>query len=86
MEPSQDNLKRVFARLTGPLNFRFVLQPLLAILLGIRDGLHDAVTRRFASTSSKRGCKRQIRKALQMATNLIVLWRSRPSVSTSVKT
>jgi len=54
MEPSQDNLKRVFARLTGPLNFRFVLQPLLAILLGIRDGLHDAVTRRFASSSSKR--------------------------------
>ena len=29
-------------RLTGPGRFRFVLQPVVAILLGIRDGLLDA--------------------------------------------
>lgn len=29
-------------RLTGPGRFRFVLQPTVAILLGIRDGLRDA--------------------------------------------
>ncbi|HTO91688.1 MAG TPA: hypothetical protein VMJ70_11215 [Candidatus Sulfotelmatobacter sp.] len=30
------------ARLTGPMNFRFILQPVLAILMGIRDGRHDS--------------------------------------------
>ena len=35
-------------RLTGPGRFRFVLQPTIAILLGIRDGLLDARTGRPA--------------------------------------
>jgi hypothetical protein len=30
------------ARLTGAMSFRFILQPALAVLLGIRDGLLDA--------------------------------------------
>lgn len=30
------------ARLTGPMHFRFILQPAVVILLGIRDGLKDA--------------------------------------------
>ena len=34
-----DNLR---ARLDGPLHLRFILQPLMAILLAIRDGLRDA--------------------------------------------
>ncbi len=29
-------------RLAGPLGFRFILQPVASILLGIRDGLRDA--------------------------------------------
>jgi hypothetical protein len=29
-------------RLTGPLQFRFILQPLVALVLGVRDGLRDA--------------------------------------------
>jgi hypothetical protein len=33
-------------RLTGPGRFRFVLQPLVAILLGIRSGMADARTGR----------------------------------------
>ena len=30
------------ARLDGPLHFRFIMQPLMSILLAIRDGLRDA--------------------------------------------
>ena len=30
------------ARLDGPLHFRFILQPLMSVLLAIRDGLRDA--------------------------------------------
>jgi hypothetical protein len=33
---------RLVARLTGPMSFRFIMQPLLAVALGIRDGLMDA--------------------------------------------
>jgi hypothetical protein len=31
-----------FARLDGPLHFRFIFQPLIAALLAIRDGRRDA--------------------------------------------
>ena len=29
-------------RFTGPMWFRFILQPMVAIIVGIRDGMHDA--------------------------------------------
>jgi hypothetical protein len=32
----------ILDRLQGPLSFRFILQPLLAMALGIRDGRRDA--------------------------------------------
>jgi len=32
----------IVARVTGPMSFRFMLQPAVAILLGVRDGLADA--------------------------------------------
>ncbi len=32
------------ARLSGPFHLRFIVQPLVAIVLGIRDGLRDART------------------------------------------
>lgn len=35
-------IDRFFARLTGEMSFRFILQPLVAITLGIRDGILDA--------------------------------------------
>jgi hypothetical protein len=35
-------IEGIVARITGPLHFRFILQPVVAILLGIRDGLADA--------------------------------------------
>ena len=34
--------ERTVARLTGPMNARFIVQPIIATALGIRDGLHDA--------------------------------------------
>ncbi len=30
------------ARVTGPMGFRFIFQPLTAVILGIRDGISDA--------------------------------------------
>lgn len=38
-------IDRLAARLTGPMNFRFILQPVVAIGLGIRDGRLDAKAR-----------------------------------------
>lgn len=35
-------LDEMLARLTGPMNFRFIVQPLVAIVLGMRDGRLDA--------------------------------------------
>jgi hypothetical protein len=32
----------IVARLTGAMSFRFMVQPLVAIILGIRDGIMDA--------------------------------------------
>lgn len=34
--------ENIMLRFTGPLHFRMVLQPIMAILLGIRDGKKDA--------------------------------------------
>jgi hypothetical protein len=36
----------LIARPAGPMGFRFVLQPVMASLLAIRDGIHDARTGR----------------------------------------
>ncbi|HSB28424.1 MAG TPA: hypothetical protein VLE19_11245 [Pyrinomonadaceae bacterium] len=35
-------LQNVFPRLDGPLHFRLILQPTIAMVLAIRDGLKDA--------------------------------------------
>jgi hypothetical protein len=35
-------LEGIVARVVGPMSFRFMLQPLVALLLGIRDGRMDA--------------------------------------------
>jgi len=32
----------IASRITGPMHFRFIFQPLMAIILGIRDGIQDA--------------------------------------------
>lgn len=43
MEPYwKQTLVGIMVRLTGPLHFRIVVQPIMAILLGIKDGVADA--------------------------------------------
>jgi Na+/H+-translocating membrane pyrophosphatase len=73
MDLLQEIMGRFLARLSGPLNFRFILQPVMAILLGIRDGLHDAKTGTppvlLDLFEKPKGRKRQLRKALR---NLLV--------------
>ncbi len=39
---SSQFLEDLVARLTGPMSFRFFLQPAVAVMLGIRDGIMDA--------------------------------------------
>ena len=39
---STNVLDKIVARLTGEMSFRFILQPAIAVFLGIRDGLMDA--------------------------------------------
>jgi hypothetical protein len=34
-------INEIAARITGPLGFRFIIQPLVAILLGVLDGIGD---------------------------------------------
>jgi hypothetical protein len=38
----KDAFNEFVARLSGPMSMRFILQPLIAIILGIRDGIKDA--------------------------------------------
>lgn len=62
-------LEKLVARLTGPMHFRLILQPLVAIALGIRDGLKDARAGRppFLMDLIVRpeGRRRQLKQALQ---------------------
>ena len=39
---SQQFLDDMAARLTGAMSFRFILQPAVAVVLGIKDGVNDA--------------------------------------------
>ena len=41
-EVIQKTVEGIVARLAGPMSFRFMLQPTIAVLLGIRDGRLDA--------------------------------------------
>jgi len=70
-------LEHLVARLTGPMHFRLVLQPLVAIALGIRDGLKDARTGRppFVTDLIVRpeGRKRQLKRALQAISKPLII-------------
>ena len=60
---SQEFFADLPKRLTGPGRFRFVLQPAVAILLGIRDGLLDARAGRLPYLSNvlfHRGQRREL--------------------------
>lgn len=64
----------IIERLGGPLTLRFILQPLMATILGIRDGLIRARERRFADTAQKDGLSERRRSAMRAT------WRSIRSV------
>ena len=70
-------LEHLLARLTGPMHFRLILQPLVAIALGIRDGLKDARAGRppFVTDLIVRpeGRKRQLKRALQALIKPLVI-------------
>jgi hypothetical protein len=69
---SLDAFGRFIARFTGPFNARFIVQPVMAIILGVRDGVHDAREGRdpficdLCKRPEARGC--QIRRALHRLT------------------
>jgi hypothetical protein len=76
-----DTLARMWehlvGRLSGPLTFRLLLQPTMATLFAIRDGLRDARTGRppflwtFVSSPADRG--RLLRETVRAIGKLIVL-------------
>lgn len=70
-------LEDLVSRLTGPMHFRLILQPLVAIALGIRDGLKDARAGRppFVTDLIVRpeGRKRQLKRALQTLIKPLVI-------------
>jgi hypothetical protein len=69
MEFPSDVMGRFIARLTGPLKGRFILQPIMAILLGIRHGVHDAKVGRLPILwdlfDRSKGHKPNLREALK---------------------
>jgi hypothetical protein len=70
-------LEDLVSRLTGPMHFRLILQPLVAIALGIRDGLKDARAGRppFVTDLLVRpeGRKRQLKRALQAISKPLII-------------
>lgn len=69
MDSSLPGLERLVARFTGPMNLRFIVQPLIAIILGIRDGVHDAregiAPFLWNLCTRREGRKRQLNKVLK---------------------
>jgi hypothetical protein len=69
--------EHLLARLTGPMHFRLILQPLMAIALGIRDGRKDAAAGRppfvtdLLLRPEKRG--RNIKEALKALAKPLVI-------------
>jgi hypothetical protein len=70
-------VEHLVARLTGPMHFRLILQPLVAIALGIRDGLKDARAGRppFVMDLFVRpeGRRRQLKQALQSLVKPLII-------------
>ena len=67
----------LMGRATGPMMFRFILQPLVAIFYAYRDGLHDARIGRppYLATmlSAPAACKELLAEGLKAVSRVIVL-------------
>ena len=76
-----ENIERIWdslvARPSGPMAFRFILQPLMAAILAVRDGLHDARSGRspFLWTILSKPEKRsgRLREGLNATARIILL-------------
>jgi hypothetical protein len=69
--------EKIAARFAGPFHFRFLLQPLMAIILGIRDGKTDAQLNRppyiFELFTNKIDRKSNLKNALQSIVKPLVI-------------
>jgi hypothetical protein len=74
---SQQFLEELPQRFTGPGRFRFVLQPLIAVLIGLRGGLSDARAGRPAYLYGlflERGNRRElVRSGIKAVRNLVAM-------------
>jgi len=74
---SREFLEDIPNRLTGPGRFRFILQPVVAIILGIRSGLNDARAGRPAylyGVLFHRGLRRELVKSgFESVVNLLLM-------------
>ena len=67
----------LLARPSGPMSFRFILQPVMAVFLALRDGRRDAISGRtpylwtILTQPSKRG--RRLREGLHSDGRVVVL-------------
>ena len=70
-------LERISARIAGPFHLRFIFQPLVAIILGIRDGKTDAQLGNppyiFELFSNKGDRKDHLKKALKAVTTPLIV-------------
>ena len=70
-------LNKLLLRINGPLGFRFILQPIAAIMLGIRDGKIDAASNEkpyiFDLCVNPKNRKRQIDKAIKTLLKPIII-------------
>lgn len=70
-------LDNIAARLTGPINFRFIVQPLAAIALGVRDGIMDARAGTspfiFDMVSKPQNRKQQLKSALKSIFKSVII-------------
>ncbi|MCD4786218.1 MAG: hypothetical protein K8T10_20540 [Candidatus Eremiobacteraeota bacterium] len=70
-------IDNIAARLTGPINFRFIVQPLVAIALGVRDGIMDAREGTppflFDLVSKPQNRKRQLKSTLKSILNSVII-------------
>lgn len=74
---SRDFIEDIPGRLTGPGRFRFIMQPLIAIILGIRGGIADASAGRppyLYGVLFHRGLRLQLMKSgFETVVNLLLM-------------
>jgi hypothetical protein len=74
---SREFLDDIPKRLTGPGRFRFVLQPLMAIVLGVVGGLADARAGRppylYALILRRDQCRELMKSGLETVVNLLLM-------------